>query len=120
MARWRRVPADATAFAHRDAPIMVAIIDTLRGSGHGGRAGRLDRRRSTSSSAARSVGVYSNFLAVEGDQRIREAYPGAAYARLADIKRRYDPSNLFSLQPEHPPGRLSELTGAVPGRRTPR
>jgi FAD/FMN-containing dehydrogenase len=42
-------------------------------------------------------GVYVNFLeAAEGD-RIREAYPGATYERLAAVKRRYDPDNVFRL-----------------------
>ncbi len=43
----------------------------------------------------RQAGVYSNFLAVEGEARVREAYPPPTYDRLAEIKRRYDPSNLF-------------------------
>ena len=45
----------------------------------------------------RATGVYSNFLEAEGEDRIHEAYPEATYRRLADIKRRYDPSNLFRL-----------------------
>jgi len=91
-----RVPADATAFAHRAAPIMVAILDHyMDPSTEAEQVAWTEGLHEQL--AARSVGVYSNFLAVEGDQRIHEAYPGAAYPRLADIKRRYDPSNLFSL-----------------------
>ena len=48
-------------------------------------------------SAPHDVGVYANFLEVEGDERIRAAYPNGTYERLADIKRRYDPRNLFSM-----------------------
>ena len=33
----------------------------------------------------------------EGEARIREVYPEATYQRLAEIKRRYDPNNLFQL-----------------------
>jgi FAD/FMN-containing dehydrogenase len=36
-------------------------------------------------------GVYVNFLADEGEARVRAAYPGGTYERLAEIKRRYDP-----------------------------
>jgi FAD/FMN-containing dehydrogenase len=43
----------------------------------------------------RASGVYSNFLDDEGPARVREAYPGLTYHRLADVKRRYDPTNLF-------------------------
>jgi hypothetical protein len=39
-------------------------------------------------------GVYVNDLGEEGGQRVRDAY-GANYARLVEVKRRYDPANLF-------------------------
>ncbi len=49
-------------------------------------------------------GVYVNFLEVEGPDRVREAYPPATFARLAAIKRRYDPNNLFRFNQNVPPG----------------
>jgi UDP-N-acetylenolpyruvoylglucosamine reductase len=41
--------------------------------------------------------VYVNFLMTEGEDRIRQAYGPEKYDRLKDIKRRYDPENLFHL-----------------------
>jgi FAD/FMN-containing dehydrogenase len=38
-----------------------------------------------------------NFLAEDGPERIRAAYPGATWDHLREIKRRYDPDNLFRL-----------------------
>jgi hypothetical protein len=48
-------------------------------------------------------GVYVNFLGDEGEARIREAYPRATFERLAEIKGRYDPTNLFRLNQNIPP-----------------
>ena len=39
-------------------------------------------------------GAYVNFMMEEGEDRIRATY-GKNYARLAKIKKRYDPNNLF-------------------------
>jgi FAD/FMN-containing dehydrogenase len=39
-------------------------------------------------------GAYVNFMMEEGDDRIRATY-GKNYARLAKIKKKYDPANLF-------------------------
>ena len=39
--------------------------------------------------------VYVNFIGDEGPARVRDAYPGATYDRLAAIKRQYDPDNMF-------------------------
>ena len=41
--------------------------------------------------------VYVGFLGDEGESRVRAAYPRATWDRLAAIKARYDPDNLFSL-----------------------
>ncbi len=49
-------------------------------------------------------GVYVNFLQDEGPERVREAYPGKTWERLAAIKRRYDPTNLFRFNQNVPPG----------------
>jgi FAD/FMN-containing dehydrogenase len=34
---------------------------------------------------------------------VRDAYPGATWNRLVDIKRRYDPTNVFRLNHNVPP-----------------
>ena len=52
-------------------------------------------------------GVYVNFLGDEGEARVREAYPGATWDRLAAIKRHYDPTNLFHLNQNIPPSERS-------------
>jgi hypothetical protein len=39
-------------------------------------------------------GAYVNFLETESDERIRECY-GENYANMVDLKRKYDPANMF-------------------------
>ena len=41
-------------------------------------------------------GVYVNYLGDEGESRVRAAY-GANYQRLAALKQKYDPANLFRM-----------------------
>lgn len=89
-----RVPADATAFAHRNSKIMVnvaALYDQPDQKAE--HEAWVDRF----SSALRQSddGVYVNFLGDEGDERIRAAYPHGTWERLAVIKAKYDPMNLF-------------------------
>jgi FAD/FMN-containing dehydrogenase len=97
-----RVPDDATAFAHRSRPVMVAVAALFE---------RPEERPehvawvNGLSAALRSGddGVYVNFLGDEGEARVREAYPGQTWERLKAVKRRYDPGNLFRLNQNIPP-----------------
>ena len=38
------------------------------------------------------AGAYVNFLGDEGEERVREAYPGETWDRLAEVKATYDPT----------------------------
>jgi FAD/FMN-containing dehydrogenase len=97
-----RVPADATAFAHRDSRIMVNLAAFYEGP-----ADRAVRQAWVDDFATAlhqgDSGVYVNFLADEGPGRVREAYPGPTWDRLVEVKRRYDPGNLFHRNQNIPP-----------------
>jgi hypothetical protein len=47
--------------------------------------------------------VYVNFLMDEGKDRVRDAYGAERYERLKQLKRKYDPGNLFRLNQNIPP-----------------
>jgi FAD binding domain-containing protein/berberine-like enzyme len=48
-------------------------------------------------------GVYVNFLGDEGAERVRGSYGEEKYARLQELKRRYDPENVFRINQNIPP-----------------
>jgi FAD/FMN-containing dehydrogenase len=97
-----RVPAEATAFAHRGSRIMVNVA-ALYGSPDEAAEHELWVRAFTAALRQGEGGAYVNFLGDEGEARIREAYPGSTFERLAEIKQRYDPTNLFRLNQNIPP-----------------
>ena len=91
-----RVPSDATAFAHRERRIM-ANVAALFGSPD---EAAQHQAWVDDFAAVLSQGdgaAYVNFVGDEGAARVRDAYPQATYDRLAAIKAKYDPANLFHL-----------------------
>jgi len=89
-----RVPVDATAFAHRRAAVQVTVMSAFVDE-ESAPAAVAWNRALFASLEPKASGVYANFLEDEGEDRIRAAYPAGAYERLAEIKRRYDPRNVF-------------------------
>jgi FAD/FMN-containing dehydrogenase len=89
-----RVPVDATAFGHRGAKMMMDISVIYRRAEEGPEHDAWVRSLATASSDGASA-AYVNFLGDEGEQGIRRAYPPTTLDRLAEVKRRYDPDNLF-------------------------
>ena len=91
-----RVPADATAFAHRSKAMLVNVAAFYQGDQE------RELRRAwvnefSSVLQPRDDGAYVGFLTDDGKARIRSAYPGTTWDRLARIKAQYDPTNLFRL-----------------------
>lgn len=97
-----RVPAAATAFAHRGRRLMVNVAAIYE---HSDESARHEAWVIGLAAALRQgeSGAYAGFLGDEGESRVREAYPGPTWERLAAIKRRYDPTNLFRLNQNIPP-----------------
>jgi FAD/FMN-containing dehydrogenase len=91
-----RVPDDATAFGHRGAGMLVNVAamyaDPDEAPGHEAWADSI-----ATALADETAGAYVGFLGDEGDEGVRRAYPRATLERLAEVKRRYDPDNLFRL-----------------------
>jgi len=98
-----RVPADATAFAHRDAEAMIVALLMLHETASDREIERaLVPWRAV---AARGTGTYINFQGSATAADLAAAYPPATYARLTAVKRAYDPGNRFALNHNIEPAR---------------
>ncbi len=91
-----RVPNDATAFAHRDAPHSIAILSNWADPADNERQIAWTRAFFAALEPEMTQGVYVNELGDEGNDRVRHAY-GDNYDRLAALKAEYDPTNLFRM-----------------------
>jgi FAD/FMN-containing dehydrogenase len=91
-----RIPVNATAFSHRIPPFNLNIHTRWQNPAD-------DKRCMAWAQAIHDAtrpyaeGVYVNFLSVEGEDRVREAYRADVWDRLVKIKTSYDPYNLFRM-----------------------
>ena len=98
-----RVPDDATAFSHRQARLMVNVAAMYERPEDAPEQEAWASGVETSLSGGAPAAAYVGFLGDEGEAGTRRAYPPATLERLADVKRRYDPHNLFRLNTNVPP-----------------
>jgi FAD/FMN-containing dehydrogenase len=97
-----RVGEDETAFSGRVAGHTFNITCATEGP-EGFDRERDWSRGFWSALEPHHTGVFMNFLMEEGEERVRDAYGAAKYDRLKDLKRRYDPGNVFRLNQNIPP-----------------
>lgn len=94
-----RVAPDATAFVHRQHHYHLFLISQWREPAESERHIRWTREFWAAMQPFATAAVYVNELGHdEGEDRFRAAY-GANYGRLVRLKNRYDPTNLFRLNP---------------------
>jgi FAD/FMN-containing dehydrogenase len=97
-----RVPACATAYAHRQAELMVVTVSA--GPEPAVEAARPALDAIWGRLAPHVNGAYANFLASATEQDVAAIYPTQTYDRLAAVKRWYDPGNLFARNHNIRPG----------------
>jgi FAD/FMN-containing dehydrogenase len=93
-----RTPRDATAYPGRDVDhnIVVDAAWLPEQDDQVGAAERAWARDFLDALRPHRAGVYVNFLDADDDAgRVREAYGDDTYRRLAEVKARYDPENVF-------------------------
>ena len=56
-------------------------------------------------------GTYVSFMGDEGPAAVTSAYPSETWARLREVKRRYDPGNLFRRNQNIPPAASADEIG---------
>jgi len=97
-----RVRADETAFAYRDATFAAVIVAAWQDPALDNERIRWVREYYDAIAPHSEAGGYVNFMAGDDGARVEDNYQGN-YQRLAEIKRTYDPGNLFHLNQNIPP-----------------
>ena len=98
-----RIDDGATAFNGRQAGFTFNINGNSK-TADGFDAERQWARDYWSALAPHHTSVYVNFLMEEGEERVRQAYGAGKYDRLKALKRKYDPTNFFTLNQNIKPG----------------
>lgn len=89
-----RVASDQTAFAHRDANFATVIAGMWPDPADNEANTAWVRDYYTATAPLSEEGGYINFMAGDDQERIKANY-GGNYDRLVEVKRTYDPDNLF-------------------------
>jgi FAD/FMN-containing dehydrogenase len=97
-----RVPVDATAYPHRDVEFVLNVHTRWSEPADDARCVAWARRLFDALAPHATGGVYVNFMPEDEAQRVHGAY-GPNYSRLAQLKAKYDPGNLFRLNQNVPP-----------------
>jgi len=97
-----RVPTDGTAFAYRDGGWIAVIVGVDPDPANAPLITRWAQDYWEELHPTSAGGSYVNFLMDEGADRVRTAYRGN-FDRLQQVKRRYDPTNLFHVNQNIPP-----------------
>jgi FAD/FMN-containing dehydrogenase len=92
----QRVAPDETALGFRDAALSIAITATWHDPADDRKNVAWVRDYYDALRPYAREAAYVNFLSAEDQQSVRAAY-GGNYDRLMEVKRRFDPDNLFRL-----------------------
>jgi FAD/FMN-containing dehydrogenase len=99
-----RVAANATAWPNRDAHFIMNVHTRWRDKAQDQGCIAWARHLFEAAAPFASGSVYVNFMPDDEKDRVEKAY-GTNYRRLAEIKRRYDPGNLFRMNQNIRPAR---------------
>ena len=91
-----RVASDATAFAYRDASFATVIAGMWPDPADNSANTEWVRDYAAATAPLSEEGGYINFMSDDDQDRIKANYRGN-YDRLVEVKRKYDPDNLFHL-----------------------
>jgi FAD/FMN-containing dehydrogenase len=91
-----RVPGDATAWSGRDAKFVMNVHARWDEAKQDQACIDWARKFFAASKPYASAGAYVNFMTADESDRVAAAY-GGNYPRLASIKKRYDPDNVFRM-----------------------
>jgi FAD/FMN-containing dehydrogenase len=97
-----RVGPDETAFAYRDATYATVIVCAWQDPANDAERIQWVRDYYAATAPHSEAGGYVNFMADDDQSRVQDNY-GGNYARLQEVKRTYDPGNLFHLNQNIPP-----------------
>jgi hypothetical protein len=104
-----RVAEGATAFGNRQASHAMTIDAVWQSGEDFGETDTAWAREFFGALGRFRAGVYVNFLGGDEDPgRVREAYGGAVYDRLVEVKSTYDPDNVFHYNQNVRPRRRSD------------
>ena len=92
----RRVPVNAMAYAQREVEFVMNVHGRWEDAADDQQCIAWSRALVADTAKFATGGVYINFMTADEGDRVHAAY-GANYERLAALKAKYDPSNVFRL-----------------------
>jgi FAD/FMN-containing dehydrogenase len=92
-----RIPASATAYPHRDVEFVMNLHTRWRDPAQDQECIAWTRQIFDAAAPFATGGVYVNFMPEDETQRVQTGAYGANYERLAKLKAKYDPANLFRM-----------------------